>query len=503
MGEREYLDVEIRVFPEQVEGEYPVELTVAGEETYPRGGLAVELLPWISSGEVALDGRRLFDALLAGEGPRRGWLEARGRSFRRRVRLWLDAAAPSLHTLPWELLRDAGAWLAADADTPFSRYLPVAEPWGATRTVPLRVLAVVSAPADIEVLYGLSLVDIEAERTLLENVFFPLEGDALQLDILEPPVTLSRLEGALQQGYDVLHYVGHGTYNARRHQTALYLQDEDGGAAPVSDRALLEMLQRKNRRPLLVTLMACQSAVRAAGAFLGLGPRLLLTGVPAVLAMQDRVTVKSARIFSTAFYRNLVKQGVVDLAVNQARSRLLSEGRLDAGVPVLFMRLRSGRLWSRSGAGSGVLSAPGLQVQGDVSGQAAVSGSGSVTQIGEMRGGEVNLGTPSTPTASRDELALGELQVSLDDLRRHVASDVPAAERDAALQTLAALEAAISADPPDLRAMAAAQTWFRDHAPRLVGALRHNVLLHPALHKRVAASGADRLRAYRRRFLEA
>jgi hypothetical protein len=36
---------------------------------------------------------------------------------------------------------------------------------------------------------------------------------------------------------------------------------------------------------------------------------------------------------------------MIDLAVNQARSTLLTIGRPDAAVPVLFMRLKDGLLW--------------------------------------------------------------------------------------------------------------------------------------------------------------
>jgi hypothetical protein len=36
----------------------------------------------------------------------------------------------------------------------------------------------------------------------------------------------------------------------------------------------------------------------------------------------------------------------VDLATNEARSTLLTARRPDAAVPVLFMRLKSGRLWA-------------------------------------------------------------------------------------------------------------------------------------------------------------
>ena len=37
---------------------------------------------------------------------------------------------------------------------------------------------------------------------------------------------------------------------------------------------------------------------------------------------------------------------MIDLAVNQARSTLLTTGRPDAAMPVLFMRLKDGRLWN-------------------------------------------------------------------------------------------------------------------------------------------------------------
>jgi hypothetical protein len=41
---------------------------------------------------------------------------------------------------------------------------------------------------------------------------------------------------------------------------------------------------------------------------------------------------------------------VVDLAMNEARSTLITAERPDAAVPVLFMRLKDGRLWHREDA---------------------------------------------------------------------------------------------------------------------------------------------------------
>jgi hypothetical protein len=107
------------------------------------------------------------------------------------------------------------------------------------------------------------------------------------------------------------------------------------------------MVARQGIRPRLIFLAACQSAKRATGdAFRGLAPQLVSVGVPAVAAMQDFITVDSARTLSRTFYRQLLTHGQVDRAMNAARSTLLSADRYDAAVPVLFMRLKSGQLWS-------------------------------------------------------------------------------------------------------------------------------------------------------------
>jgi hypothetical protein len=69
-------------------------------------------------------------------------------------------------------------------------------------------------------------------------------------------------------------------------------------------------------------------------------------GVPAVMAMQDQVSISAARTFSTTFYTRLLEHGLVDQASNEARSTLRTTGQSDVAVPVLFMRLKSGQLWS-------------------------------------------------------------------------------------------------------------------------------------------------------------
>jgi hypothetical protein len=96
-------DLEIRIFQRQEQG-YPVELTLAGQQEFPRGFLAADILPWASSGDLVADGRKLFNQLLADGTLRSAWAQVSGQSPKRRIRLRVDPTAAELHTLPWELL---------------------------------------------------------------------------------------------------------------------------------------------------------------------------------------------------------------------------------------------------------------------------------------------------------------------------------------------------------------------------------------------------------------
>ena len=180
------------------------------------------------------------------------------------------------------------------------------------------------------------------ERKALEDAFANVDKKDLEVTFMDAPITLERIEEELRKGYHILHYLGHGAYNSKRQQAALYLQDADGHAKRALDDEIVAMVARQGVRPHLIFLAACQSAVRSsADAFVGLGPKLVSAGVPAVIAMQDFVTVDTARKYSSVFYKRLVEHGQIDRAGNEARSSLLTAGRPDAIVPVLFMRLKS------------------------------------------------------------------------------------------------------------------------------------------------------------------
>ncbi|MBN2005062.1 MAG: CHAT domain-containing protein [Anaerolineae bacterium] len=304
------------------------------------------MIPWIATDNQVADGKRLFAALFADPELRRAWDIACGQSSQRRIRLWLDVDAPELHALPWELLHDGLTFLAADTATPFSRYLPSDAPWGGLVTErPIRILVVISSPADLDQ-YKLTPIDVAAERTLLVEALGDLAPTHFRLEFLEAPVTPERLERALASGPHVLHFVGHGAFSGRQRQVVLYLQDRDDNVQLVTDIQLTNMLRRQKPLPSLIFLAACQSAERSVvDAFAGLAPKLVQAGVPAVVAMQDKVAMATTRMLTPVFYEELAQHGEVDRALNAARSLLLTGQSPDTATPVLLMRLKEGKLW--------------------------------------------------------------------------------------------------------------------------------------------------------------
>lgn len=341
----ESLDIEIRIFKRTNEG-YPAEITLGNQLSFPRGYLSSDILSWIGTINPVDDGRRLWKWLFKDPNLLQAWATAQGNSQNHRIRLRIDDDAAELHILPWELLQKNGSdMLSAQANTPFSRYSAVKSPWeGAVTKRPIRVLVVISNPEDLEA-YDLTPVDVNSEHEELKNI---LKGvPDLQFEFLDGLATLVNIENALRNvHYDVLHYVGHGAFNPHIQKAVLYFQDENGLADCVYDKDFAGMLARQGVRPRLVFLTACQSAVFSLkDASLGLGQELVRAGVPVVIAMQGEITTVTARAFSKKFYQQLMIHGQVDLAVNQARSSLLTAHYADAWMPVLFTCLKSGRLW--------------------------------------------------------------------------------------------------------------------------------------------------------------
>lgn len=291
-----------------------------------------------------------------------------------RLRVLVDRSALELHDLRWETLSNLAGdeFIAIDQECLFSRFLYSSD-WSRIELRPrkkLRALVVVSNPSDLKngkTLPGgqkLAEVDVEGELERARESLQDIDViDELASHAGEPGrVTLENLETRLKQGYDFLYLACHGALLAddpddpdSPRQPHLWLEKADG----TSDRVLGEELVDQIRhlpavlRPRLVVLASCQSAGKGQvpgeyesadqGALAALGPRVVETGVPAVLAMQDNVTMATVAQFMPVFFEELLKEGRVDRAMMEARWKVRK--RKDWWMPVLFLRLRGGRLW--------------------------------------------------------------------------------------------------------------------------------------------------------------
>jgi formylglycine-generating enzyme required for sulfatase activity len=335
-------------------------------------------------------GMKLYDALFDG---------ALGLAYQRligqagsettiRVQLVIHPDAPELHALPWERLfhkfGDGESPLAATARTPFSRFLVSgAGDQPSVREWPLRLLVAIADPLHLP--DGCSPMDLAGEVTSLANLIPGLSGrvqgtliagrnglpDYLRRRLTEQGWTLH--DGvtswqAIQRhlpGHHVLHILAHGQFkpgDAPGKGTAYLLLEHEGtvevarGAQHrVADDDIVKGLAGVAPLPQLMFLAACDSARRpSAGAeaatganpFVGLAPKLVSAGVPAIVAMQDEVPMDLARTLAVDFYRLLFDHGLVDRALNEARSLVFKNNQFEWAIPVLFMRLKSGQLFA-------------------------------------------------------------------------------------------------------------------------------------------------------------
>ncbi len=357
-GSLDFADLEIRLF-EKTDSHYPIELSLNHAQQF-EGKAGSELPEWLDGESAATFGEKLFQWLLADTKIRDGWNRLRGQFPQRRVRLRIDEDALELQGIAWEQLRDTVEELdlAASGATPFSRY--VAGPWQTGEHVlkrPIKVLVVIANPVGLSK-FGLLEIDIDREWPALKEA---ITVDAVDIDLtlLPQPCTLSAIETELMKGYHVLHLMCHGTLTKDRSNASLYLADENNNVDFVYEDAFADMLQRQlaatnlNREDKLrlVFLASCETAkVDQKNAFRGMAQALVGAGVPAVIAMQELVPIATARHFAQVFYRQLLRHGLIDLAANEARSAIMTAELPGAVIPVVYCRLKDGRLFGRRGS---------------------------------------------------------------------------------------------------------------------------------------------------------
>ncbi len=302
-------------------------------------------------------GKTLAAQLLYDPEARAAWARAHtaaeSRELFLRVRLGIDPTASELHALRWELLRNPenGEAIATSEKTPFSRFM-VSRDWRPVRLRPkseLKALVAVAAPSNLA-RYKLAEVDLEGE---IDRALAALSGVDVEVAGEDEPLTLERLVARLRQRVDVLYLVCHGALV--RGGPRLYLQDDAGEVKVAGGDELARRVAELQQAPRLVVLASCQSAGEesdGSSAEAALAPRLAEAGVPAILAMQGKISMATVEKAMPVFFSELLEDGQSDRAMAVARGAVRE--RPDAWMPALFLRLKRGRIWYVPGfAGEG------------------------------------------------------------------------------------------------------------------------------------------------------
>jgi CHAT domain len=315
--------------------------------------LLAELERVREEGDAEQYGSYLFEALFPkGTDIREGYVAARdaiqqqGAQFR--LRLKLDRKSRELLPLWWETLYDTGpppSQLARLRATPLSRYLSGLSP-GPVESDRLKVLVVVASPPELDTdrwpeLQGLSR---DEETAPIHKAFEKLAG-RVECIVHKGRASPSKIRERLRdEHFHVLHLVCHGSYDQKNGYGYVLLEDEDerSACANAAGAKLMTQLINDLGDLQLVVLASCHSANQAGGdALKGLAPMMMAADVPAVVAMQQRVTEVTARRFTQIFYQSLTSElgGYVDVAANFARDQLLFEGdEWGWATPVVFLR---------------------------------------------------------------------------------------------------------------------------------------------------------------------
>lgn len=295
-------------------------------------------------------GEKLFRALFEGEVGelfercRLALTHAGDTGLRLRLRMRDDDGQHDyLSALPWEWLWDPAAeqFLATDLATPVVRNLAIArapDPLGVA--APLHVLVVEATPCGL---------DVRKEIDRMDRALGLLQ-DAGQVKLFGlNHATPDDLRQALRdEEIHVLHFIGHGGYDATTGKGAIFLGRDGGGEEQVDGERLAPFL--KGIRSLrLVVLNACKTArhagAQAAPLASGVAAALLRhTRVPAVVATLGSISDETAVRWSEIFYQRLASGDGVDEAITETRLAL-SRQRRDWGLPALFLSGADGKLF--------------------------------------------------------------------------------------------------------------------------------------------------------------
>jgi WD40 repeat protein/ABC-type oligopeptide transport system ATPase subunit len=306
-------------------------------------------------------GERLGEALFKEDVIRTEFTTAvRNGTDKNPLRVLLYIEDEELKNLRWEKLRfpledKSWSFLRFDPRVTFSIYVP--SPIDSSRFPPiskldLRALVLVASPKNVPELH---CFDIQKTIDGVQKALQGIDCDVLANDNTDErnaPTLPNLLEKLQEKQYTLLHIVCHGMVTSSKKDTILYWAKANSESEPVLGKQLIKELKNRGYSlPHFTFLCACETASQEEkGVLGGLAGRLVRElGMPAVVAMTDKVEVDTAKTLAEQFYRYLKESGEVDSALAKAVKAVPANHDIsDIIVPALFSRLGGLPLFSNS-----------------------------------------------------------------------------------------------------------------------------------------------------------
>jgi WD40 repeat protein len=269
---------------------------------------------------------------------------AEGKKLKLRLRLRIEDHG--IASLPLEFLKKGHHFLAANPNIALCRYLNFSEPPNKIKSQvsPLHMLVIIADPNDQK-----ARLNPETWENLIRNALIEASANnRITFDFVTSATTENIYSAINKKMPNIIQFIGHGVYKNNIGHLAL-VNGINGGINLVDDEEFAKIFLDAKEHLGLINLATCESATSDdPQGFLGIAPRLVKRGFPAVIAMQYKVHVETIKIFLNDFYRSIAERKPVDLATQLAREAILQSGlySCEFATPVLYMRANNGDIFS-------------------------------------------------------------------------------------------------------------------------------------------------------------
>jgi len=265
------------------------------------------------------------------------------------VQLSLCACDAQLKAIPWEFV----VWPDLKTAPHEKRSICRLVEGTTTKALPplklssgIRIILVVSQPTDQPAVEW-----IETQKILDTQIaaYMPTVG-AKKMQFLLCEASSPDTVRSEVRAFDphIVHFIGHGQPNGlvfTKHQTQTSM--------PVSAHMVHAVLASQSTR--LIILSACDTANVGNNItpLVSIAERVVRAGVPAVVANQMPISLRSIHTFCGALYGELLREGNIDWAVNAGRLAMgvafdnYNIAAVEWGVPVLYRRPGCSQLFTR------------------------------------------------------------------------------------------------------------------------------------------------------------